>query len=252
VQSVSSQISADVNLSGRLAVVTGAARGIGRATALALARAGADVAALDVLDSSSTVAEVQAYGRWGVALQVDVRSRPSVLRAIGGIGRERGRIDILVTAAGIYGKLADLLQLEEDEVDEVLAANLKGTLWSIQAAWSLMVGNGGKIVCVGSVAGKVGGILAGAHYAASKGGVHALVKWAAKAGAPYGILVNGVAPGAIDTDMIRGLPYSSDYCPLRRLGQPEDVAQAVLFLSSQASNYITGAVIDVSGGYFMG
>jgi 3-oxoacyl-[acyl-carrier protein] reductase len=98
----------------------------------------------------------------------------------------------------------------------------------------------------------VGGVLAGPHYVASKGGIHALVKWVSKAGAANGIYANGIAPGAIETDMIQGKGYAADYCPLGRLGQPEDIAEAVVFLASPASNYITGIVLDVNGGYYMG
>jgi 3-oxoacyl-[acyl-carrier protein] reductase len=131
--------------------------------------------------------------------------------------------------------------------------NLLGTLWSLQAAMPLLrARGGGKIVCIGSVAGKIGGILAGPHYVATKGGVHAMVKWVAKNGAGQRILCNGVAPGAVDTDMIRGMNYPTDYSPLGRLGVPDDIAGAVLYLASPASDYVTGTVLDVNGGSFMG
>jgi 3-oxoacyl-[acyl-carrier protein] reductase len=182
---------------------------------------------------------------------VDVSDRESVGRAIESAGR-RGAIEVLVTAAGVYGSTAGIEDLDEEEVDRVLAVNLKGTLWMVQAVLpSMLERGGGKIVCIGSVAGKVGGVLAGPHYVASKGGIHALVKWVAKVGAPHGVYANAIAPGAIETEMITGKGYQPDYCPLGRLGQPEDIAEAVLFLASPASNYITGTVLDVNGGYYM-
>jgi len=104
---------------------------------------------------------------------------------------------------------------------------------------------------MGSIAGRIGGILAGPHYCASKGGVHALVKAFAKRGAPAGIYVNGIAPGPVPTPMIAAEPYKDEMVPLGRLGQPEDIAEAVVFLSSQASHFITGQVLDVNGGMLM-
>jgi len=242
--------SGEPRLDGRLALVTGAARGIGRASALALARAGADVTLLDVLDTSEAAAAVTASGGWASEIRVDVSDRESVGRAVE-MAEQRGPVDVLVTAAGVYGSTAAIEDLDEEEVDRVLAVNVKGTLWMIQAVLPAMLERGGKIVCVGSVAGKVGGVLAGPHYVASKGGIHALVKWVAKVGAPHGVYANAIAPGAIETDMITGKGYQPDYCPLGRLGQPEDIAEAVLFLASPASNYITGTVLDVNGGYYM-
>ena len=243
-------VSAEPRLDGKLAVVTGAARGIGKASALALARAGAEVTLLDVLDTSESAQAVSAAGGWSSEIRVDVSDRESVGRAIE-MAEQRGPIDVLVTTAGVYGSTAGIEDLDEEEVDRVLAVNVKGTLWMIQAVLPAMLERGGKIVCVGSVAGKVGGVLAGPHYVASKGGIHALVKWVAKVGAPHGVYANAIAPGAIETDMITGKGYQPDYCPLGRLGQPEDIAEAVLFLASPASNYITGTVLDVNGGYYM-
>jgi 3-oxoacyl-[acyl-carrier protein] reductase len=110
---------------------------------------------------------------------------------------------------------------------------------------------GGKIVCLGSIGGRVGGVLAGPHYCASKGGVHAFVKWAAKNGASEGIYVNGIAPGPIVTPMIADKPYKDEMVLLGRLGHPDDIAEVAVFLCSQASNFITGNIIDVNGGMLM-
>ena len=110
---------------------------------------------------------------------------------------------------------------------------------------------GGKVVCLGSIAGKIGGVLAGPDYCASKGGLHALVKSLAKRGASAGIYVNGIAPGPIRTPMTKDEPYKDDMVPLGRLGEPEDIAEAVVFLASPASNFITGTILDVNGGMLM-
>ncbi|HZV48525.1 MAG TPA: SDR family NAD(P)-dependent oxidoreductase [Candidatus Dormibacteraeota bacterium] len=232
-------------------MVTGAARGIGRAVAVALAGVGAGVVGMDVLDVQETMDAARAVGGQARAMQVDVTDREAVRRAFAAAVPDR-RLDILVTAAGVYGRTTDIDDLEEDELEAVLAVNLKGALWCVQAALPMMRRHGGSIVCIGSVAGKVGGVLAGPHYVASKGAVHALVKWVARTQAVHGVRANGVAPGAVETEMIRGKGYTPDYCPLGRLGRPEDVAQAVLFLASPASDYVTGTVLDVNGGYFMG
>jgi 3-oxoacyl-[acyl-carrier protein] reductase len=237
-------------LGGQVAVVTGGARGIGRVCALALADAGARVVAMDVLDCGETVAAVRAAGGDATGVDVDVTRRPAVAEAIREAGRDR--LDILVTAAGIYGSSTLMEDLDETEVDAVLGVNVKGTIWCLQAAFPLLAAHGGKVVCIGSVAGRVGGVRAGPHYVASKGAIHALVKWAAKAGAEHGVYCNGVAPGVVDTPMIAGKGYTPDVSPLGRLGQPEDIAQAVLYLASPASNYVTGTVLDVNGGAFMG
>lgn len=155
---------------------------------------------------------------------------------------------MLVTCAGVYG--GGGLDVDEQEWDRVYEINVKGTYLPIQAAFPALVERGGgKIVCLGSIAGKVGGVLAGPHYVASKGAIHAMVRWLAKHGAPHGINVNGVAPGAVATEMIQGMGYRDDYCPLGRLAEPPDIAEAVVYLASPASNYVTGKVLSVDGGY---
>jgi 3-oxoacyl-[acyl-carrier protein] reductase len=155
-----------------------------------------------------------------------------------------------VTCAGVYG--AGAFDVDEQAWDRVLDINAKGTYLAMQAAFPVMRDAGqGKIVCIGSIAGKIGGLLAGPHYAASKGAVHAMVRGAAKYGAQDGVYVNGIAPGAVDTDMIVGQPYKEDYCPLGRFAQPEDIAETVVYLASQASNYVTGKVLSVDGGFLM-
>ncbi len=239
-------VSGRVDLTGRVALVTGAARGIGRAAAEALAGEGADVVAADVGDLDDVTKAVDALGRRCVAVRADVTSRARVEAAVAAATGQLGRLDVLVTCAGVYGGGA--LDVDEDEWDRVQAVNVKGTYLAIQAAFPALEDGGGKIVCIGSIAGKIGGVLAGPHYAASKGAIHALVRWTAKYGSTRGVHVNGIAPGVVDTDMIKGQPYRADASPLARFGRPEDIAQAVVYLASPASNFVTGKVLSVDGG----
>ena len=243
------KVSGRTDLTGQVAVVTGAARGIGQAVAVALAEVGADVVVGDLLELDDTVSRVGALGRRSAGVHTDVSVRGDhdalVAAALDGFGR----LDILVTCAGVYGEGA--LEVDEKEFDRVYDINVKGTYFAVQAAFPALAREGGKVVCIGSIAGKLGGVLAGPQYAASKGAVHAMVRWFAKYGAADGVLVNGIAPGATDTEMIKGMAYDTSYCPLDRFAQPEDIAQAAVFLAAQSSNYITGKVLSVDGGYTM-
>jgi 3-oxoacyl-[acyl-carrier protein] reductase len=235
------------SLRGQRAVVTGAARGIGAQVAFELAKAGAEVVVVDLREPADTVAAIRAEGNAAVGLTLDVTDRSAVETALRGFDR----IDALVTSAAVYGETIDIEKLDDSEVDGLLAVNVKGTLWTIRAALPLLRRQGGRVVCIGSVAGKVGGVLAGPHYVASKGGVHAMVKWLAKTEAANGITANGVAPGVVDTEMIAGKGYVADYCPLGRLAEPEEIARVAAFLASPAASYMTGTVVDVNGGYAM-
>jgi len=246
-------VSGPVDLRGRTAFVSGASRGIGRAICMALGREGAAVACGDVLEVSETVAALSAIGAEAMALACDVRAQEQVVASVKRVVEAWGRLDILVCNAGILGdSRAPVEAISVQEWDTVLEVNLRGQFFLTQAAWPHMVAQkGGKIVCMGSIAGRIGGILAGPHYCASKGGVHALVKALAKRGAAVGIYVNGIAPGPVATPMIAAEPYKDEMVPLGRMGQPEDIAEAVVFLSSQASHFITGQVLDVNGGMLM-
>ena len=234
-------------LVGRTVLITGAASGIGRACAEEVAAHGASVGVVDLADPSATVEQLSATGALAAGRVADVGDREQAHAALTELAGELGGFDILITAAGIYGSTTAIEDLDDAEVDAVLRVNFKGTLWCVQAA---LAAGASHIVCIGSVAGKVGGVLAGPHYAASKGAVHSLVKWAARAAAPEG-RVNGIAPGAVRTPMITGRPYSDDYCPLGRLGEPEDVARIARVLCSPDASYMTGQVVDVSGGYLL-
>lgn len=246
-------VSGPVNLNGKGAIVTGASRGIGRAVALAFIREGAEVVAVDVMSMEETVALAGARERI-LPLICDLNSPQEIKKALSTISGTLKTIDILVNNAaviGSYGK--ELEQYELEEWEDILNTNLRSCYLMTQAVWPRMKSQGaGKVVCMGSIAGKVGGIFAGPHYCASKGGIHSFVKWASKNGSPYGIHVNGIAPGPVRTAMTFGEPLIKDgMIPLGRLGQPEDIAEAAVFLSSQASNFITGCVLDVNGGLFM-
>ncbi len=246
-------ISGPIDLTGKVAVVTGASRGIGRAICLALAREGSHVVALDVLPTDDTLSEITGKGGKAIDLLCDVLNEEQVKKTIKQVVDLLGRIDILVNNAAILGDSQKPFEdITTDEWDHLMATNLRGTFLITQAVWPHMRGQGGgKIVCLGSIAGRIGGLMAGPHYCASKGGIHAFIKWAAKNGIEIGIYVNGIAPGPIATPMIENEPYKDEMVPLGRLGQPEDIAEAVVFLASQASNFITGNILDVNGGILM-
>jgi 3-oxoacyl-[acyl-carrier protein] reductase len=252
------EISRPADLHGQVAIVTGAARGIGQACALALAAEGADVVVADVLAGDATVGRVRELGRRALFVATDVTRRESVQSLVAQTMSEFGRIDILVNNAGTLGRVGI-----EDTTDEIwdrdINTILRGTFYCTQLVLPHMKALGsGKIVNISSVSGKIGGVASrasgsnsgrsGPAYAAAKAGVIALTKWVAKDVGRHGIYVNAIAPGGVESDMTRGYDYGVDRHPIARMGQPEDVAQAVVFLASQASNYITGAVLDVNGG----
>ncbi len=250
---VTAPVSGRVDLRGQVAVVTGAARGLGRAIAVTLAREGAAVFAADVRPAEETVAVVTALGgqAWGVACDV---TRPEDVQALVARAREpTGRIEILVNNAGVVAT-TPLADVSLEEWQRVLAVHLTGSFLCTQATFPLMCAQGyGKIVFMGSRAGRVGGNTASASYVAAKGGIHALVKRIALDGAPRGVYANGVAPGPIRTAMTEQPFYEDESrsTPLGRMGQPEDIAEAVLFLASQASHFVTGIILDVNGGLLM-
>ena len=244
-----------MDLTSRVALVTGASRGIGRATALALARRGATVVAAARGDNARAVAdEMVAAGLKGEAVTLDVTDSASVDAAIGGILERFGRIDILVSNAGITRDQL-LLRMKRDDWDAVLATNLTATFTICQAALRPMLKQrGGRVIAISSVVGQMGN--AGqANYAASKAGLIGFCKSMAREVASRGITVNVVAPGLIETDMTKALTGTSredwaERIPLGRLGSPEDVAHAVCFLASDEASYITGHVLAVNGGMY--
>lgn len=243
-------LSGPVDLLGQTAVVTGAAGGIGRATCASLAREGADVLATDVdADGLGTARElVEGRGQRCETVTCDV-SDPAAIEDL----RDRtlevfDEVDVLVAAHGIVSRIP-LAEMTVEDWDDVLDVNLRGTALVVQAFQDGMRERGyGKVVCLGSIAGKTGGVISGPNYSASKGGVHAFVKWLAADAAADGVYVNAIAPGPVVTAMTRDEAYTPDISPLSRLGQPEDIAEAVVFLASAQSNWVTGTVLDVNGG----
>jgi NAD(P)-dependent dehydrogenase (short-subunit alcohol dehydrogenase family) len=245
-------------LADKIALVTGGGRGIGRSLALALAEAGAAVAVgdIDLASAESVAAEIEAAGRCGLAVHVDVTSKPSVLAMIQAVVDRLGGLDILVNNAGIF-PIAALSNLAEEEWDRVLAVNLKGVFLCSQAALAPMrARGGGRIINMASVSGLVGAV-GFAHYAASKAGVIGFTKSLAREAAPMGITANAVAPGIVATEIASqtfppsALELYKTQVPLRRLGTPDDLTAMVVFLASPGAAYITGQVYTVDGGYTM-
>jgi 3-oxoacyl-[acyl-carrier protein] reductase len=258
-------LSGPIDLRGQAALVTGGARGIGRACALTLARAGADVAVADLLSTADVEAAIATVGRRALGVTLDVTDAEAVRAAVERVAVALGRLDVLVTAAGIVHR--DTLEQTTMAVwRHVIEVVLTGTFNAIHSAVPVMRAQGyGKIVTISSISGIIGGAVSraterpdahrgrsGPAYAAAKGGVIALTRWVAKDVGQSGIYVNSVAPGGVDTEMTRGYAYPADDLPIPRMGQPEDVAEAVLFLASPASNYVTGQVLHVDGGWVIG
>lgn len=245
------------DLKGKVAVVTGASRGIGKAIALCLAEGEADlvVTATTIESARKVAAEVGKLGRKALPLAVDVADFHQAEELVKASLAEFPRLDVLVNNAGIT-KDNLLIRMNQQQWDDVIEVNLKGTFNCIRAATkTLMKQRQGKIINITSVVGIMGN--AGqANYCASKAGVIGLTKSVARELAGRNIQVNAVAPGFIATDMTEALPEEvrenlNTAIPLARIGQPSEVAAAVAFLASDESNYITGQVINVDGGMVM-
>ncbi|NLH46334.1 MAG: 3-oxoacyl-[acyl-carrier-protein] reductase [Acholeplasmataceae bacterium] len=247
-----------MQIEGKVAFVTGASRGIGRAIALTLAEAGADVAvnyAGNAAAAEEVAAEIRKMGRRALILQGDVSQTEAAASMLDAVVAEFGRCDILVNNAGIT-RDGLLMRMKEEDWDAVLNTNLKGVFNCTKAALKYMMKQrAGKIVNIASVVGIMGN--AGqANYAAAKAGCIGFTKSVAKEVASRGITVNAVAPGLIATDMTSILPEKvieemAAGIPLKRAGQPVDVAKAVLFLVSDDAAYITGQTLNVDGGMVM-
>jgi len=246
-----------MDLVGKVALVTGGAQGIGRAVVLMLATNGCDVAISDINKETAaiTAGEIEGMGRKSLAIQANVARFEDGERMIQETVEGLGRIDILVNNAGITrDKL--VLRMSEEDWDAVLDVNLKGAFNCTRAALRHMAKQrSGRIVNIASVVGLMGN--AGqANYAASKAGLIGFTKAVGREVASRGITVNAVAPGYIDTPMTQALPEKAQeelkrLIPMVRLGTPEDVAKAVFFLVTGASDYITGQVLQVNGGLYM-
>jgi len=244
------------SLTGKVALVTGASRGIGRAIANRLAEQGAFVVAAARADhADATAAGIAAAGRRAEALSLDVTDAEAVQRLPGDIVERHGRLDIVVSNAGITRDQL-LMRMKREDWDAVIATNLTATFALAQAAMRPMLKQrGGRIIAVSSVVAQMGN--AGqTNYAASKAGLIGFAKALAREVSSRGITVNVIAPGMIDTDMTRAVTEKAQVdwaqqIPLGRLGSVDDVAAAACYLASDEASYITGHVLAVNGGMYM-
>jgi 3-oxoacyl-[acyl-carrier protein] reductase len=245
-----------IDLCGRRALVIGGASGIGEACSMILDQAGAGVIVADInLEGAEQTAAKLGEG---CAFYCDIGDPESIFSLVTNVESSVGNVDILVNCAGVISYLAGIKSVELAEWDKIVDINLRGAFLLCRELVEGMKDRGyGKIIFFSSLAARVGGIEVGCHYAATKAGLIGLVRTLAKETAPYGITVNAVAPGIIATDPVKQQisGHEDEYIrsiPLGRIGEPEDVAGAVLFLCSPLSDYITGIVLDINGGLYMG
>jgi len=243
----------------RNAIVTGGGSGIGRAICMRLARDGTDVAILDVnhAGAEETARGIRELGRRAAPISVDVADSEAVNRAVSDAKREFGALQILVNVAGV-GEFASFLEMTEAQWDRMIAVHLKGTFNCAKAAVGDMIDSGwGRIVNTASVAGLNGGGPGLAHYSAAKAGIIGFTKALSHELGPMGITVNAIAPGLIDTPMIRQsgradalIQYTRERTPMRRVGTPEDIAAACAYLVAEDAGFITGQIISPNGGAY--
>lgn len=244
-----------MNLSGKNAVVTGSSRGIGKAIALKLASLGANVAVVyagNAEKAAETVAEIEALGVKAKAYTCNVADFAQTKSLVAAVIEDFGGIDILVNNAGII-RDGLVLSMKEEDFDKVIDVNLKGAFNMIKNTYQhFMKKRRGRIISISSVVG-INGNAGQANYASAKAGIIGLTKSVAKELAARGVTVNAVAPGYIETDMTNSMPEKAKEAiisaiPMKRVGQGEDIANAVAFLASDEASYITGEVIKVDGG----
>lgn len=243
---------------GKIALVTGAGSGIGRATALKFAAEGAKVSLSDVNEKggNETTALIKQAGGEGVFFKADISQSKDVKALVGQTVERFGRLDCACNIAGVLGKSAPFDMQTEEDYDRVIAVNQRGTFLCMQAEVKQMLQNGGGAIAnVGSIAGLVGsaGI---SPYVASKHAVNGLTKTAALEYAQQGIRVNAVCPGGIETDMIRSFlseEFTEDMLgamhPIGRIGQPEEVAELLVWLCSDRASFMTGSIVPIDGGF---
>lgn len=248
------------DLKNKIALVTGARRGMGKAHALVLAAQGAKVVVtdIDLAECQKVVEEIKNNGGEAIALKMDVSNKAEVDQAFDEAVKQFGRLDVLVNNAGIYSP-KPFMEMTEEEFDKTIDINLKGEFLCAQrAAKEMAKNNWGRIINIASVAsGQVGvGIAGGAHYTASKGGIIGMTETLTIELAPLGITVNVIAPGAIDTPMVQAAQMPKEAMdgllarvPLKRMGRSEEISAAVVFLASEEASYVTGATLHVDGGW---
>jgi 3-oxoacyl-[acyl-carrier protein] reductase len=246
------------DLKDKIAIVTGGSKGIGKAIvcALASARATVIIADVDEENGQKICKELSAHGLHAEIVKTDVTDSSSVEALMAYIVNKYGKIDVLVNNAGILGD-ASITEISDADWNKLMAVNLAGAFYCCRAAVRHMQEQRkGKIINIGSAGGKQGFPLAGVHYCASKGAIMAMTRQLALQVSPQGIHVNAVAPGTTETEMIKNRTEERKKhiirrIPVGRMGRPEDTAAAVLFLASEASDYMTGETIDVNGGLYM-
>jgi 3-oxoacyl-[acyl-carrier protein] reductase len=247
-------------LKGRVAAITGGAQGIGAATARAFAKQGSKVAVLDIdgAGAKKVADAITADGGRAVAVHVDVTEEPSVARAVAGIATELGGIDILVNCAGGYGRLATVQDMPLEEWDRTIALNLRSVfLMSKAAIPHLKRSKAGRIINVSSISGRQVTVASSPAYGSAKAAVIQLTRFLAQQLGPDGITSNAIAPITTLTPRVAALRTEAEVeriaslVPLRRLAEPDDHAQAMLFLASDAASYLNGVTLDVNGGRVM-
>ncbi len=244
----------------KVALVTGARRGMGRTHAITLAGQGAKVAVtdIDLVECQKVVDEIKSRGGEAAAFKLDVSEKSEVDNVFDEVIKQFGRLDILVNNAGIFSP-KPALEMTEEEWERTIRINLKGQFLCAQRAAKEMAKNKwGRIINISSIAsGSVGvGFMGAAHYSASKGGIIGMTETLAIEFAPLGINVNAIGPGAIDTPMVQASAMPKEVMdamlagiPLKRIGKPEEISAAVVFLASEEASYVTGATLYVDGGW---
>jgi 3-oxoacyl-[acyl-carrier protein] reductase len=247
-----------VRLEDKISIVTGAASGIGKATAMLFGEEGSTVisADIDIEGAQKTVEEMQKRGHSAQAARVDLSDTGDIEKMVSDIVKKYGNIHILVNNAGVFSKV-QIPDMTEKEWDRVMNVNLKGAFFLSKEVFPYMIKQQyGKIVNVSSLSAKRGGFTSGINYGVSKAGLISVTKYMANYGGKYGINVNSIVPGFVDTDMFRNHPQEKKEAvirsiPIGRIARTDEVAKAILFLVSEDSGYITGEIMDINGGVLM-
>lgn len=243
----------------KVGIITGAGQGIGKRMAECLAREGASIVISDInrQAADSTADQLRnTFGTGSISVPADVQEKGEVDDLIAAAMAEYGRIDFLINNAGVMLPSA-IEEVTPQQWDMVMNINLRGAFFTCQAVTPIMKQNKkGAILNMGSIAGKVGGIASGIHYAVSKAGIHCLTIAFARDLAPFGVRVNALAPGPVDTSLLNVFTPETrqslaDNCPLGCLAKPDDIAEAALFLLSDKAGHITGEIMDINGGILM-